>query len=616
MESSADIERLLEHRAWIRGLARRLVGSNAADDVVQDTWIAAIQFPPAADRPAGPWLATVVRRIARRYRGQGRARAAAEPAEPGHSPSAAELVERVDTERKLAREVLGLEESLRTVLLLRYYEGLTAAEIARRLGIPASTVRWRSKRALESLRGRLDGSSGTGASWSAALLELAQTPRSHAPLSTASVNAGLAMTSTAKLVTAAAVVVTIGSSIATWNYARLHREQSARIQLLERELAERGPEQDSAVRDDLADPGIAASALSASAANEPGRRTATVSVQDLARHWLARFKQVPENEYHGSKTARAMTGELGLPIAFDVVLLIWEELPIAQKPRVIGWFDGQSAPRILTLLRMGVDDASFAVQKRSLELLKKWAWIDFIESHGDYESWIQRYENVPLEIAVSESSVAAWNRSRTGPIDFDLLGDMLHGSNLRRWDRIGVDVPSLLKRHGALTDCALWIRTGNEEAAEAMGIARALQPDETWLRRNALPLLYEGDVSSELRSAAMYVLGAPEHAWAREPIETVLARECSKTDSRMGDVVSAAQALAGIEDPASIPAMIRVIVQHSPQNPRLIYDVGYFGLTFLAGVDYDEAHDGAWWLQWWEDNRARFAPEVQAIPVR
>lgn len=64
---SLDIDDLLAHSGWVRALALRLVkDAQTADDVVQDTWMAALRHPPGRDRPLRPWLRTVVRNLVRR----------------------------------------------------------------------------------------------------------------------------------------------------------------------------------------------------------------------------------------------------------------------------------------------------------------------------------------------------------------------------------------------------------------------------------------------------------------------------------------------------------------------------------------------------------------------
>src|SRR4051812_5462581 len=58
-------EDLLRHSAWLHRLAARLVDPSSTDDVVQDTWVAAMRSPPARDREVRPWLAQVMRNLAR-----------------------------------------------------------------------------------------------------------------------------------------------------------------------------------------------------------------------------------------------------------------------------------------------------------------------------------------------------------------------------------------------------------------------------------------------------------------------------------------------------------------------------------------------------------------------
>ncbi|APR77887.1 Hypothetical protein A7982_03234 [Minicystis rosea] len=156
-------EALLEHAAWLRRLATTLVGGDS-DDLVQETWLAALRTPPAADRPARGWLAEVLRNAARmRARGAGRrARRETELVRISEdsAPSADALLDRLQAQRRLAALVAELEEPFRATVLLRYFEGLSAAEIARREGVPAGTVRWRLKEGLDRLRTTLDRESG------------------------------------------------------------------------------------------------------------------------------------------------------------------------------------------------------------------------------------------------------------------------------------------------------------------------------------------------------------------------------------------------------------------------------------------------------------------------
>lgn len=152
-----EAEELLSHARWIRELAARLVRDpSVAEDLVQDTWAAALTHRPKADRPLRPWLGTVLRNFARR-RGLKRVEqeveestAKAERADP------ADVCEGIETARFLTEEVARLDEPYRSVLFLRYYRDLAPVEIARHLELPPATVRSQLKRGIERLRARLD----------------------------------------------------------------------------------------------------------------------------------------------------------------------------------------------------------------------------------------------------------------------------------------------------------------------------------------------------------------------------------------------------------------------------------------------------------------------------
>jgi len=170
-------DELLDHTAWIRALAQGLVRDRSAvEDLVQETWLAFLRRRPSSEESIRPWLARVLRnqaalRLRRIRNGEDRERDAAPSNE---LPSALELVERAETQRRLVQAVVELDEPYRQTVLLRYYEGLSAVEIARRRAIPAATVRTHLKRGLDKLREKFDGEAdGDRRAWVGALLPLA-----------------------------------------------------------------------------------------------------------------------------------------------------------------------------------------------------------------------------------------------------------------------------------------------------------------------------------------------------------------------------------------------------------------------------------------------------------
>lgn len=182
MPSPAEsTERLLAQAGWVRRLAHHLVRDpDRADDLVQDTWVAALRHPPRATDVAGTrsFLGRVLRNaLRRRARGEHhRRQREAASARSEVDPRSAALVDEVDGQRVLLEEVLALAEPARTTILLRYFRGLSSAEIARREGLPPATVRSRLHRALAELRERLDARHGDRSTWSLAFLTWATAP--------------------------------------------------------------------------------------------------------------------------------------------------------------------------------------------------------------------------------------------------------------------------------------------------------------------------------------------------------------------------------------------------------------------------------------------------------
>jgi RNA polymerase sigma-70 factor (ECF subfamily) len=164
--TTPSAEDLLAHGEWLHQLARALVGDAAAADIVQDTFEVALAEPPKREGPLRPWLGGVARNVARmatrgRIRREKREEAAAAPVVgvvATDVPSPETLVARAEMHQRVSRMVLELPEPLRATVLLRFFEGMSAAEIARAQGVPAATVRGRLKDALDLIRLQLDRS--------------------------------------------------------------------------------------------------------------------------------------------------------------------------------------------------------------------------------------------------------------------------------------------------------------------------------------------------------------------------------------------------------------------------------------------------------------------------
>ena len=158
-----SLELLLEHRAWVRGLARALVvDPNDADDLEQETWRMALERPPRHGGAIRAWFGRVLRNAAAaagRSRGRRRKLEGSEfPA--GKAPSTGDVVAEAELQAWLVQSVLELGEPYRTTVLQRYFHGIEASAIAAQTGTPVETVRTRLKRGVALLRERMGGELG------------------------------------------------------------------------------------------------------------------------------------------------------------------------------------------------------------------------------------------------------------------------------------------------------------------------------------------------------------------------------------------------------------------------------------------------------------------------
>ena len=106
-------EALRAESAALLALARALLGNeHDAQDVEQDTWLAALQHRSTNSDRAAPWLRRVGYNFALRLRRKERARRSWEhaAARPESLPSTVEIVERVELHQRVVEAVLALDE--------------------------------------------------------------------------------------------------------------------------------------------------------------------------------------------------------------------------------------------------------------------------------------------------------------------------------------------------------------------------------------------------------------------------------------------------------------------------------------------------------------------------
>lgn len=161
--NTGDLALLVErHHSALIGYLFRMTGGDRrlAEDLVQETFVRVIRsveryhYP----RPFKPWLYAIATNLTRDHFKSADVRRAAAPVDDDLSAAASQMPhpEQGLIEDDAAREVVaaleGLPEHQREVVILRYYQELSLAEIAAVLDIPLGTVKSRLSIGLNRLR--------------------------------------------------------------------------------------------------------------------------------------------------------------------------------------------------------------------------------------------------------------------------------------------------------------------------------------------------------------------------------------------------------------------------------------------------------------------------------
>jgi RNA polymerase sigma-70 factor (ECF subfamily) len=157
-----------EHHRGVYGAAFRVLGDGAqAQDVVQDVFLKVWRRPEAFDERRGE-LGAYLRLMARSRaldlwreaqaagRASDRLKVVAADAEPRVDDRPAAATERDDARAAVQQALRRLPEQQREALVLAYWGGLTADQIARRSNVPLGTAKSRIRLGLARLRSECD----------------------------------------------------------------------------------------------------------------------------------------------------------------------------------------------------------------------------------------------------------------------------------------------------------------------------------------------------------------------------------------------------------------------------------------------------------------------------
>ena len=142
----------------VQAYVRLRVPERDSEDLIADTFLRAIERREQLKGSAAPWLLAIARsRVAGYYRARGSMMQAETEhrARAGHrtpEPTPLERLTREEFHARLHAKMALLSDSERDVIAFKFTEGLTNAQIAGALGIPANRLGVMLHRALARLR--------------------------------------------------------------------------------------------------------------------------------------------------------------------------------------------------------------------------------------------------------------------------------------------------------------------------------------------------------------------------------------------------------------------------------------------------------------------------------
>lgn len=599
---------------------------SGAEDLVQATFLAAIRRRDRYDgkSPLKAWLygilwreAAKARRIAAR-RVDPRELAARESVEPIAELESAEVL--IAVQHALER----LPRRYREVLEPIVRDGRSADDVARELGRSPGTVRSQVHRGMQQLRRALPAERATSPAWIAMSMRGMANVRervltgakasmlgsSTSSAATVASTVGSALISKTVVVAASIALAAVGAG---W-FALAHTSNSQRdTSTAHPDVLAQAPSSAATAAGITDSPGQVREPAGANQTSTRATSDAVADPDDAIRRWLARFNEMPDDWRHGLGVAMQIM-RLAPDEGLRIISGVWPGLTVAAKESVVKAFAENGHVRVLPVLHLAATDRALSVQARAFTYLKPYAFRHFATDFDAYLSWAATYKDMPVARVLTENArrFVADHLSRPPS---EIAADMrsLSPMNLDVGTRAHVDVAAELRTSGGLRLLESCLLSDDLQAKKiALEWTRNMNPEEQWLRTWVLPMIEPGsDAELELVVRALGALERPDCTFARDTIIAFLKR-CRGDDAPQA--TAAARTLATIGDPVAIPAMIEVML--NDESGKLSYEVGYSGLARMTGVVWDEHQNGEWWLDWWNKNRGRFAPEVAAISIR
>lgn len=297
-------------------------------------------------------------------------------------------------------------------------------------------------------------------------------------------------------------------------------------------------------------------------------------------------------------------------LGFTVLQENWKQLKSVEvKQALLNTFLASANPHIVAISYLGASDHNFNVQNFALNVAESISFRSFADDYNSYLEWYKASVNKNLADVLNEGVrdfVKKYQQADDGTRE--ALLSQIGNRNYIAATRIAKARRKVVLESGIMDILAKSMEPASSPAIQqlAFQMCRSLRPNEAFLRKSVLPLCAKAQPMT-LRMQAISLFASSEHAWATPELLKLLVEEYP--DQLFYNI---GQVLGMIGDAQAIPTLIAMLDADNTRDSALT--IGSV-LAQITGVFVNEAHDAAWWKNWWQKNKMRLPENLRNAPL-
>jgi predicted esterase len=302
--------------------------------------------------------------------------------------------------------------------------------------------------------------------------------------------------------------------------------------------------------------------------------------------------------------------EIDPEIGFLALKDSWKQVRSPEaKTALLNTFLASANPHLVEITYLGATDANFNVQNFALNVAESICFRSFTDDYNAYLTWYKTAQARPLTQVLNEGIeeyVKRYKQADDGTRE--LLLSQLVNRNFSATTRIAKARRKAVLESGLMDALAKGMEPVSPLNLQQLSfqLCRGLRPNEAFLRKVILPLCRKDQLVTT-RMQAIGLLGAPENSWA---VPELLKMAVEEYPDQL--FFNFGQVLGMIGDAQAIPTLIALLDADNTRESAL--SIGSV-LAQITGVFVNEAHDAAWWKNWYNKNRLRLPENLRDTPL-